>query len=52
MPIVPFERQEPEAPAMPKVEPKFLAMAAAMMHSEGRLFKPEEPAAEPPKDAA
>ncbi len=51
MPVVPMARQPtPQKDQLPQVEPKFLAMAAAMMHSEGRLFKAPDP--ELPKESA
>ncbi len=42
MPIVPTARQSQMRVVQPElqVEPKFLAMSAAMMHAQGRLFQP------------
>lgn len=42
MPFVPTQRQGQLSLVDPqqKPEPKFLAMAAAMMHEQGRLFEP------------
>jgi len=39
--IVPFRQapDEPKAPAPP--DPVYLAMAAAQMHTQGRLFEPK-----------
>lgn len=42
MPIVPTSRQGQFSVVRPDpIEPTYLAMAAAMMHEQGRLFKPQ-----------
>jgi hypothetical protein len=41
MPIVPFTRQDPSQSPLLNIDPTFLAMAAATMHSIGRLFEPD-----------
>jgi len=45
MPAVPRSNVVPlpQQPQMPKVDPTYLAMAAAIMHEQGRLFEPEQP---------
>lgn len=41
MPIVPGQRgQVTSIPSVPRVDPTYLAMAAATMHEQGRLFEP------------
>lgn len=40
MPIVPFAPQNGRVPILPPLDPHYLLMAAAQMHSEGRLIKP------------
>jgi len=41
--IVPFNQSPRQAPRVPAEAPPevFLAMAAAQMHTQGRLFEPE-----------
>lgn len=46
MPRVPYTSDDKVVPMQP-VDPTVLAMTAAMMHEEGKLFEP--PKAEPPK---
>ena len=45
MPIVPTQRQSQMRLVQPMDPPdqKYLAMAAAMMHAQGKLFKPKAP---------
>jgi hypothetical protein len=40
MPVVPMTPQQPRRQTRPQADPKFLLMAAAMMHNEGK-FKPQ-----------
>ena len=42
MPVVPFSQQASTLPPAPPLESKYLLMAAAQMHSEGRLIKPAQ----------
>lgn len=42
MPKVPNDGPEPQPAAPPQAPPTFMLMAAAIMHQQGRLFKPEE----------
>lgn len=42
MPVVPFTPQVPKAPSREPPEEPWALMAAAQMHSEGRLTEPTE----------
>lgn len=50
--MVPFSQAPAQQQQMPEAQPTYLAIAAAQMHADSRLFAPgKEPAVTPTKDA-
>lgn len=49
--VVPFSQPSPSRQPAPEAHPTYLAIAAAQMHADSRLFAPgQEPAVTPTKD--